>query len=111
MGLYDRLINSFTNLKENISNDAYTSESVSSALAAELTLISTLLLLVFMIRKVSLALAIIVVIILSVLLVTNMPLIPKLKREQGDSLEKMLFYVIIALGILITIIYWGTTNV
>jgi len=111
MGLYDKLINSLANLKENLSHDGFTNESVSSALAAELTLISTILLIALLIRHINLALAIILVIVSSVLLVTNMPLIPKFKSEQGDSLEKMIFYVIITLGILITIIYWGTSNV
>jgi energy-converting hydrogenase B subunit G len=64
-----------------------------------------------MIRHISLPLSIIVVSVLAVLLITNMPLIPKFKREQSDSLEKMTFYAIITLGILITVIYWGTSNV
>jgi energy-converting hydrogenase B subunit G len=64
-----------------------------------------------MIRHINLTLAIIVVLVSSVLLISNMPLIPKFKREQSDSLERMTFYVIIALGILVTIIYWGISNV
>ena len=111
MGLYDKLINSFTDFKEGLAKDSYTNESVSSAIAAELTLVSSILLVALMIRHISLTLAIIVVLVSSVLLITNMPLIPKLKREQSDSLERMKFYVIIALGILVTIIYWGTANV
>ena len=111
MGLYDKLINSFTEYTESLSKDSFTNESMSSAIAAELTLISTILVLAFMIRQISLTLAIIVVLILSFLLVTNMPLILKFKIEQSDSLEKMTFYVIIALGILVTMIYWGSTNV
>lgn len=111
MGIYDKLINSFTDIKEGLSKDSYTNESVSSLLAAELTLISTILLMAVMIRHINLPLSIIVVSVLAVLLITNMPLIPKFKREQSDSLEKMTFYAIITLAILITLIYWGTSNV
>ena len=111
MGLYDKLIDSFTDFKDKLSNDSHTNESVSSSLAAELTLISTILLMVFMTRHINLILSIVVVLVSIVLLVTNMPLIPKFKREQSDSLEKMIFYAIITLGILVTIIYWGTINV
>jgi energy-converting hydrogenase B subunit G len=109
MRLYDKLTNSITDLKENLSKDSY--ESVSSAVAAELTLILTILLLALLIRQVNLSLAILVVLILSVLLVSNMPLISKFKKEQDDSLEKMTFYGIITLGILVTIIYWGANSV
>ena len=47
------------------------------------------------------------IIILAVLLISNMPLAPKIKREQGDSLEKMSFYIIVTLGVLVAVIYWG----
>ncbi|MDO8869219.1 MAG: hypothetical protein Q7V10_00515 [Methanobacteriaceae archaeon] len=40
-----------------------------------------------------------------------MPIIPRLKREQNDSLKNMEFYVILTLGVLITLFYWGTTHV
>jgi len=60
---------------------------------------------------VNIILAVIIVLGLGLFLITNMPLIPKIKREQDDSLEKMMFYTILTLGILITVVYWGTTNV
>ena len=37
----------------------------------------------------------------------NIPLIPKFKLEQEDSLEKMIFYAIVTLSIIIVFLYWG----
>ena len=51
------------------------------------------------------------VLVLAVILVTNMPLIPKFKMEQDDSLNKMIFYAILTLAIIITFIYWGASYV
>ncbi|RBQ22408.1 hypothetical protein ALNOE001_21550 [Candidatus Methanobinarius endosymbioticus] len=114
MGYYDRIVYSLrnvTNIKGKLKRDPTTNESVSSALAAELTIISTLLIASLLLRHINIVLTIVVILGLGLILVTNMPIIPKLKREQSDSLEKMTFYAILTLGILITLIYWGTTNV
>ena len=114
MGLYEKIINSFRdiiNIKQRIKEDSATNESVSSALAVELTLISTLLIAVIMLRHINVLLTIVAVLALGLFLVTNMPLIPKLKREQSDSLDKMAFYAILTLGILVTVIYWGVRHV
>ena len=51
--------------------------------------------------------SIVVVLLVAVLFFTNMPLAGKIKSEQSDSLEKMTFYVVVALGILVAVIYWG----
>ena len=110
MRLYDMIVNSLDVKKKTI-KDSATNESVSSALAAELTLISTLLIAAIMLRHFNTILTVIIVLGLGLFLITNMPLIPKIKREQDDSLEKMMFYTILTLGILITVVYWGTTNV
>jgi len=40
-----------------------------------------------------------------------MPIMPKLKREQNDSLNGMVFYMILALGIISVLFYWGSLNV
>ncbi|MEA4956394.1 hypothetical protein SDC9_17887 [bioreactor metagenome] len=114
MGFYEKIVNSFknvTNIKENVKNELATNESVSSALAAELTLISTILISAILLRYINIFVSIIVLLGLGIILITNMPLIPKIRREQSDSLEKMMFYVILTLGILVTVIYWGTTHV
>jgi energy-converting hydrogenase B subunit G len=113
MGFYDGIVDSFKNIgniKERMREDLATNESVSSALAAELTLISTILIATLLLRHINIFLTIIVLLGLCLFLITNMPLIPKLKREQSDSLEKMTFYAILTLGILVTVIYWGTIH-
>lgn len=113
MGIYDRIVNSIksvTDIKGKLTRDSTTNESVSSALAAELTIISTLLIASLMLRYINIILTIVVILGLGLILITNMPIIPKLKREQSDSLKKMTFYAILTLGILITVIYWGTTH-
>jgi energy-converting hydrogenase B subunit G len=48
-----------------------------------------------------------VTLILAIVLIYNIPLIPKVKMEQDDSLEKMLFYAIAVLSILVVFMYWG----
>jgi energy-converting hydrogenase B subunit G len=49
----------------------------------------------------------VIVLILAVALVTNLPLIPKVIKEENNSLDTMLFYVILTLGIVVCLIYWG----
>lgn len=44
---------------------------------------------------------------LAIVLISNIPLIPKFKIEQEDSLEKMLFYAIATLALIVTFMYWG----
>lgn len=114
MGFYDKVVNSIRNvgnIKGKLTGDPTTNESVSSALAAELTIISTFLIASLLLRHINIVLTIIVILGLGLILITNMPIIPKLKREQNDSLEKMTFYTILTLGILISVIYWGTMHV
>jgi energy-converting hydrogenase B subunit G len=48
-----------------------------------------------------------VTLILAVVLIANIPLIPKFKIEQEDSLEKMVFYAVMTLAILGIFLYWG----
>jgi energy-converting hydrogenase B subunit G len=52
-----------------------------------------------------------VTLILAIVLIFSIPLIPKFKIEQEDSLEKMLFYAIIVLGLIVIFLYWGGTLV
>jgi energy-converting hydrogenase B subunit G len=100
MKLYDKIISS---IKSKFSNN----ESVSGNIAAELTLIFTLLLSCLLLRHINVLLTVVIILGLAIVLLTNMPLIPKFKSEQDDSLNKMLFYGILTFGILITLIYWG----
>jgi energy-converting hydrogenase B subunit G len=93
--------------KDKIKKDTITNENVSSAMAAELTIISTILISSIMLRHVNVLLTVLIILGLGLFLITNMPLISKLKKEQDDSLNKMMFYVILTLAILVSAIYWG----
>ena len=79
MSLYDSFLDSIKDLRSKLKND----------------------------RHVNMFASVFLVIILAVLLISNMPLAPKIKREQDDSLEKMSFYIIVTLGVLVAVIYWG----
>lgn len=102
MKLYDRIINIIEGIKGTATN-----EGVSGSLTAELTIISTLVLSCILIRHLNIFLSIIVLLGLIVVLITNMPLMRLFRKEQENSLDQMLFYVIVTLGILFTAIFWG----
>ena len=82
-------------------------DNVSGALAAEFLIFVSLILAALFLMHISVIASVVVVILVAVLFFTNMPLAGKIKTEQSDSLEKMTFYVIVTLGILIAVIYWG----
>ena len=102
MSYYDDFIKS---LKDKYSKNQLT--NVSGALAAEITLISTFLIAALLLRHINIILTAVIIIGLVVVFITNLPLIPKLKSEHEDSLEKMIFYAVVTLGVLLAIIYWG----
>ena len=60
-----------------------------------------------LLRHVNVLLAALVALIVAIVLISNIPLIPKFKLEQEDSLEKMIFYAIVTLSIIIVFLYWG----
>ena len=66
-----------------------------------------LLVMALLLRHISVLLTGIVIIVLILLIVSNLPLSIKLFDEQDDSLDKMMFYTIMALGIIVSLIYWG----
>ncbi|MDR2829587.1 MAG: energy-converting hydrogenase B subunit G EhbG [Methanobrevibacter sp.] len=107
MDLYAMIYSSIKEFKGNIRKDPTTNQNVSSAMAAELTIVSTVLIATIMLRHLNIMLTVLIVLGLGLFLITGMPLINKLKREQNDSLNKMMFYMILTLGILVTSIYWG----
>ncbi|MDR2623888.1 MAG: energy-converting hydrogenase B subunit G EhbG [Methanobrevibacter sp.] len=107
MDLYTMICDSIRGFKSNIRKDPITNQNVSSAMAAELTIVSTVLTAAIMLRHLNVVLTILIVLGLVLYLITGMPLISKFKREQSDSLNKMMFYMILTLGILVTSIYWG----
>ena len=107
MSLYDLFLDSVKDLKSKLKRDPATMDNVSGALAAEVTVVVSLLLSALLLRHINIFASVVVILLLAVLLISNMPLAPKIKSEQSDSLEKMSFYVIITLGMLVAIIYWG----
>ena len=107
MAFYDLLLDSLKEVKGKIKKDPLTSDNVSGATAGELTVISVTLLAALLLTRVNLLISMVIVLILAVALVTNLPLIPKVIKEENNSLDTMLFYVILTLGIVVCLIYWG----
>ena len=107
MSLYRKFLSSVKGLKSDLSKDPTTMDNVSGAIAAEFLIFVSLILAALFLRHTSAIASVIVVILAAILLFSNMPLASKVKSEQSDSLEKMGFYVLITLGILISVIYWG----
>ena len=107
MALYQKFLDSIKGLKSNLSKDPTTMDNVSGALAAEFLIFVSLILAALFLRHVSVIASVVVVILAGVLFFTNMALASKIKSEQSDSLEQMTFYVMVTLGILIAVIYWG----
>ena len=112
MSLYDTIINKIKQIQEyDKENEPVTNIAASSTLAAEIALLSSVLVAVIMLRYFSNALMIIAVLFVVAIAFFAMPIMPKLKREQNDSLNSMIFYVILALGIIAAVFYWGNINV
>jgi energy-converting hydrogenase B subunit G len=112
MSLYDVIINKIKQIQgKDEENEPVTSIAASSTLAAEITLLSSLLVAVIMLRYFNNALMIVAVVLVLGAAVFAMPIMPKLKKEQNDSINSMVFYVILALGIIVTLFYWGNINV
>ena len=112
MSLYDTIINKIKQIQDyDKENEPVTSIAASSTLAAEITLLSSILVAVIMLRYYSNALMIVAVLLVAAIALFAMPIMPKLRREQNDSLNGMVFYVILALGIVTVLFYWGSLNV
>ena len=107
MKLNDQIFNVVKQFKKLFSPGPVTNADVSGSITAEIFLIVSLVLAALLLRHVSILLAGLVTLILAVVLISNIPLIPKFRIEQEDSLEKMLFYAVITLAIIVTFIYWG----
>ena len=107
MKLYDQIFGVVKQFKKLFSPGPVTNADVSGSITAEIFLIVSLVLAAILLRHVNVLLAGLVTLILAVVLIANIPLIPKFKIEQEDSLEKMLFYAIITLAIIVTFMYWG----
>ncbi len=107
MKLYDQIFNVVKQFKKLFSPGPVTNADVSGSITAEIFIIVSLVLAALLLRHISILLAGLVTLILAVVLISNIPLIPKFRIEQEDSLEKMLFYAVVTLAIIVTFIYWG----
>lgn len=111
MNLYDLIIKRIKEAQKADSDGPVTNVSTSAMLTAEITLISSVLVALIMLRLVNNVLMIVAVLVVLFAAVLAMPLMPRLKREMNDSLYGMTFYVVLALVIFITLFYWGSLNV
>ena len=107
MKLYDQIFDVVKQFKKLFSPGPVTNADVSGSITAEIFIIVSILLAALLLRHVNVLLAGLVTLILAVVLIFSIPLIPKFKIEQEDSLEKMLFYAVITLAIIVTFLYWG----
>ena len=107
MKLYDQIFGVVKQFKKLFSPGPVTNADVSGSITAEIFLIVSMVLAVILLRHISPLLAGLVTLILAIVLISNIPLIPKFKIEQEDSLEKMLFYAIVVLALIVIFIYWG----
>ena len=107
MRLYDQIFDVVKKFKELFSPGPVTNADVSGSITAEIFLIVSLVIASLLLRHISVLLAGLVTLILAIVLISNIPLIPKFKIEQDDSLDKMLFYAIVVLGLIVIFMYWG----
>ncbi|WP_296882318.1 hydrogenase [uncultured Methanobrevibacter sp.] len=107
MKLYDQIFNVVKQFKKLFSPGPVTNADVSGSITAEIFLIVSLVLSTLLLRHINVLLAGFVALILAIVLISNIPLIPKFKIEQEDSLEKMIFYAVVTLAIIVAFLYWG----
>lgn len=107
MRLYDQIFYVVKKFKKLFSPGPVTNADVSGSITAEIFIIVSLVIASLLLRHISVLLTGLVTLIIAIVLIVNIPLIPKFKIEQEDSLEKMLFYAIIVLGLIVIFLYWG----
>jgi energy-converting hydrogenase B subunit G len=64
-----------------------------------------------MFRHLNKTLMIALIVVIFALVYMAVPIMPRLKREQNDSLASMSFYVILGLAIVVVLFFWGNLNV
>jgi energy-converting hydrogenase B subunit G len=111
MNLYDLIVKKIKDIQGAGDDSPVTNISTSSMLTAEITLISSVLVALIMLRLVSKTLMIVAVLVVLFAALIAMPLMPQFKKEQNDSLASMMFYIVISLAIVITLFYWGDLHV
>ena len=107
MKLYDQIYDVVRQFRKLFSPGPVTNADVSGSITSEIFLIVSLILTTLLLRHVNVLLAGLVALIVTILLMFNLPLIPKFKIEQEDSLEKMIFYAVVTLSIIAVFLYWG----
>ena len=107
MKLYDQIYDVVRQFRKLFSPGPVTNADVSGSITSEIFLIVSLILTTLLLRHVNVLLAGLVALIVTILLMFNLPLIPKFKIEQEDSLEKMIFYAVVTLSIIVVFLYWG----
>lgn len=107
MKLYDQIFNVVKDFRKFFSPGPVTNADVSGSITSEILLIVSLVLTCLLLRHVHILLSGLVTLIVLVVLIKNMPLTPKFKIEQDDSLDKMIFYAVMVLGIVVVFVYWG----
>ena len=107
MKLYDQIFNVVKDFRKFFSPGPVTNADVSGSITSEILLIVSLVLTCLLLRHVHILLSGLVTLIVLVVLIKNMPLIPKFKIEQDDSLDKMIFYAVMVMGIVVVFVYWG----
>ncbi len=112
MSFYDIILEKIRKIQEKAEEDRpVTNVTASAMLTAELTLIASVLVAVVMVRLIHPVLMIIMVAAILIIAFMAMPIMPRLRREQSDDLNNMMFYVVVALGIIVALFYWGNLNV
>ncbi len=112
MNIYDVILKRIRNIQEKAEQEEpVTNVTASAMLTAELTLIASVLIAVVMIRLIHPVLMIVLLIAVFFIALMAMPIMPRLRKEQDDSFNNMIFYVVLALGIIIALFYWGNLNV
>ena len=107
MKLYDQIFAIVKQFKKLFSPGPVTNADVSGIITSEIFIIVAFVLVAILLRHVSVLLSALITFILAIVLISNIPLIPKFKMEQEDSLDKMLFYAIVTLSIIVAFLYWG----
>ena len=107
MRLYDELFYVVKRFKKLFSPGPVTNADVSGSITAEIFIIVSIVIASLLLRHVNVLLAGLVTLILAVVLIMSIPLLPKFRIEQEDSMNKMLFYAVITLGFIVIFLYWG----
>ena len=107
MKLYDQIWDVVKQFKKLFSPGPVTNADVSGSITAELFIIVSLVVATMLLRHINVLLSALAVVILAAVLISNIPLIPKVKVELDDSMDKMIFYAVFTLGIIIAFLYWG----